>query len=271
MANIHFITFANSSFMNTDRIIKQAKSFEIFDTIFSYNETHISEFIEKHYEFIKNNKRGFGSYIWKPKIIYDKLSKINNNDILVYCDAGIHLNINGKPRFLEYLEMLNSKDIITFLTSKTYIANTYVKNDAVMEYYPEFQNENRQYMYAGIMIIRKTVNTLTMIQDWLRLCENYRFLDNSPSIKYIDIPGYQGQDCDNGLFALCVYKYEKNVKFIDPIEFNVYDTRGYQIHNNTDWSSLENYPFQCRRDRPRITAPVTQIIQINNIIKKIRI
>lgn len=250
MAKRYFITFANRGYMKTDRIIEQTKKFNIFDSVESLDETYIPEFIEKHYNFIVSHPIGFGSFIWKPKIIYDKLLSIDDNDILMYADAGIHMNVNGKQRFLEYLDMLDTYKIITFLTSNFYKANNFVKADAVMSYYPEFNNELRQYLYAGVMIIKKTSETIKLISEWLELCERYDFLENKPSVSYPDIPSYIGQDLDNGLFALTVYKNKEIVKFIDPHEFNVYREDGNQIQNNRDWSKLDKYPIQCRRDRP---------------------
>ena len=98
--NLHFLTFANSNYMSTNRIANQAKDFELFDNIIQLNENDIKEYVEKHKNFIINNLPGYGKWIWKPKIIYDTLLKINKNDILLYADAGTYLNINGKNRFL---------------------------------------------------------------------------------------------------------------------------------------------------------------------------
>ena len=110
---IHFLTFSNTSYMEPSRIMNEAKSFG-FDSIQCMNEFHIPEFLEKHSNFIKQNQSGFGFWIWKPKIILDKLKSIDDNDILIYCDAGIHLNSKGLPRYKEYIDILNKKDIVNF-------------------------------------------------------------------------------------------------------------------------------------------------------------
>ena len=84
---LYFLAFANKSYMTTDRIANQAKEMNVFDKIFQLTEDDISEYIVKHSNFIKRNPYGYGLFIWKPKIIYDTLLKMNNEDILVYCDA----------------------------------------------------------------------------------------------------------------------------------------------------------------------------------------
>ena len=256
---ITFLTFANTNFMNTERIINQANESKVFDNIILMNENDIDkDFMLKHKEFIDNNPKGYGLYIWKPKIIYDTLNNINENDILVYCDAGFHLNIKAINNFYYYIEKLNQKDMVTFSTSAKYLVKNYVKMDAIMSYYPEFDiNNNDICCYAGIMIIKKNQKTLLLIKDWLDLCENYDFLDRSGSKKHNDIPEYHGNDLDSGLFNLCLVKHKISFN-VYPDETNVYAYDGItQMEHattdfdNIDWSKLDNYFFQTRRLRSR--------------------
>lgn len=253
---IKFLVFSNREYMTTDRIAKQAKEFGIFNEIIQTNEENIKEFIKKHRNFINTNKPGYGFWIWKPKIIYDTLEKLQDNEILIYCDAGMYINKNGKKRFDFYIEKLKEYDMVTFSTGNNYKAEHYVKNDAIMSFYPEFNNETNSCCYAGLMIIKKNDNTLNFIKEWLQLCENYHFLDKSRSIKYKENPHYIGNDCDNGLFNLCLAKYKIHYT-ITPDEVNLYTSAGIQIaHTNKNqkeivWSSLDHIPFQYRRMTPK--------------------
>ena len=52
--------------------------------------------------------RGGGYWIWRPIIINQPLEKIEENDFLVYLDAGCMLNNQGKRRFYEYIRLLNN-------------------------------------------------------------------------------------------------------------------------------------------------------------------
>lgn len=254
---INFLTFSNTGFMSCDNIIRQAKEFNIFDELFILNENDIPEYIEKHKDFITNNKPGYGLWIWKPKIIFDTLNKLNENDILVYSDAGMYLNKDGIERFKEYLTKLtDNKYIITFSTNDSYRAQQYVKNDAIMSYYPEFNNKWSIACYAGIMIIKKNIKSLQLINDWLLLCENYHFIDKSPSIIHKDLPHYVGNDYDNGLFNLCLLKYDDIVEKIYPDEINIYIGNRQAIHitniiEDEKWNVLNKIPFQCRRMTPK--------------------
>lgn len=253
---IFFMTFANKDYMKTERIAKQSEDLCVFDKIIQLNEDDISEYIKKHSSFIKNNRYGFGYWIWKPKVIYDTLNKMNNNDIMVYCDAGMYVNKNGKSRFNFYINQLNKNELVVFETNSKFKAQQFVKNDAIMKYHPSFNDEWTPYCYAGVMIIKKTKNTLNLISDWLELCENYHFIDKSPSTKYKDFSYYVGNDCDNGLFNLCLSKYKIDFR-VTPDEINLYNKEGIQIahtdinQKDVDWSVLDNIPFQVRRMTPK--------------------
>jgi hypothetical protein len=272
---IFFATFANSSFMTSDRISKQAYELNIFDKIIQYTENDIQEFIDKHKEFINTHPEGYGYYIWKPKVILDILNKMNDYDILVYCDAGVYLNKNGINRLNEYLDKLNdiNTDIITFSSSDKYKAKHYVKMDAIMDYYSNFNEEysNTVTVYAGIMIIKKCNKTLNLISDWLNLCENYNFLNTNRSINYNEASYFCGNDKDNGLFNLCLSKHKISYT-IYPDETNIYMDDGSQIHhtninvNNINWSLLDDKPFQCRRITPKFNY--SDNILNGEIIKK---
>lgn len=246
-----FLTFANIGYYNTNIISNQAKSFNLFDKILEYNENNIPEFIYKHKHFIYNNY-GFGMWIWKPKIIYDVLNTMDDDDILLYCDSGTYLNINGKNRLLDYFDLLKHNSIITFSAGSQYKAKDWIKNDVIMNYYPNMHNENDDAVYAGVMIIKKNESSLSLIKEWLELCENYHYLDKSSSILYKEKDYFKGHDCDNALFNLCISKFKIDFK-INSNETNIFTNEGLQIHhsnikiNSDTWNPLNDKPIQIRR------------------------
>jgi hypothetical protein len=90
---VHFITFSNTEYIEPTRILQEAAAFK-FQSIRALNEDDIPEFIQKHSEFIHANPLGYGHWIWKPKIILDSLLALKEDEILLYCDAGMFLNIH---------------------------------------------------------------------------------------------------------------------------------------------------------------------------------
>jgi hypothetical protein len=68
-----------------NRIKNEAESFNIFDNIVIYNDenlkTDFPEFWSTHGNFINNNSRGYGYWIWKSYLVLKTLESMNENDM----------------------------------------------------------------------------------------------------------------------------------------------------------------------------------------------
>jgi len=263
----HFISFANTDYMLMDKIHKHAQSFNLFDTINLYNEGDIAELIERHPHFFAlYKKRGFGLWMWKPYIILKKLLTLNNGEILFYIDAGSVLNVHGKSRFEEYLDLLLDEEnkVVAFQTSNYYKGFYYVKADCVQSYFPNYYTYNLTCYYAGALLIKNSDFTRKLIKEWLGLCENENFIDSSPSKTYAEHEEFIGQDADNGLLNLVLgkflVKYSMFGKIISifPDEVSLCNSEGVQLVHSLDyseflqqdWSQHSSFPIQFRRWRP---------------------
>lgn len=102
-----FITFGAGTKEYEDaaeRIAQQAASLKIFDNIIKYTEQDLQndeEFWSKHGDFIENNKRGYGYWIWKPYIVKKTMDTLADDDILMYLDCGCELDIRKKKKIIE--------------------------------------------------------------------------------------------------------------------------------------------------------------------------
>jgi hypothetical protein len=107
---IHLISFADGNVKYNyakEKLINDAKQFELFDSINVYNFNDLdNDFKMKHIRFIAANKRGFGYWIWKPYVIFKSFEKIQEGDILLYVDVCTLLNPNFKNHFIDYLNLL---------------------------------------------------------------------------------------------------------------------------------------------------------------------
>ena len=109
-----FITFGgptNNYHQAVQRICNEASQFGCFDLIKGYTDIDLikdhTEFWNTHKSFIELSTRGYGYWIWKPYLIKKQLESMNDNDILIYCDAGCTINKDGIGRFHEYIDILN--------------------------------------------------------------------------------------------------------------------------------------------------------------------
>jgi len=72
-----------------------------------YTPSDLSEEFKTAVGDVMNEVRGGGYMTWKPYIIMDMLTKLKENDILLYADAGSTLRPEGIPRLKEYAEMIS--------------------------------------------------------------------------------------------------------------------------------------------------------------------
>ena len=101
-------TFANKSMQPAaDRVGQQVANMGVFDDFKPYDETMLdSDFLSRFGSKIHNNVRGFGYWCWKPQIALQTLAQMSEGDVLVYVDAGCHLNAGGLQRLDEYVQKL---------------------------------------------------------------------------------------------------------------------------------------------------------------------
>ena len=97
------------------RFKNQAERSNYFSDVKILSNNDLDNFCKEKINFIINNsgKRGYGYWFWKPYIILDKITKLNEGDILIYTDIGCHI-VSNKKRFYEYLDHLKSFDILGF-------------------------------------------------------------------------------------------------------------------------------------------------------------
>lgn len=167
---VSFITYGNHKFKNSKiRLINQAKQYGLFDYFKAYGPEDLDpEFAEK-FKHILNQPRIGGYGIWRPHIIKRELERLNDGDFLVYLDAGCTLVPTGKSRFLEYLDMLKDKSIISF--SMPHLLEKWYTTKEIFEYFGVENNveitDSGQYL-DGILIMKKCDHLIDLIDTWLK-------------------------------------------------------------------------------------------------------
>jgi len=117
MEKIHFISYGDEKYnIAKQRIYNEAKNTGWFNSINCYGKEDLTNDFVKEFEKILSLNRGGGYWIWKFDIILNKLQEINNGDFLIYADSGCSINLHGKNRFNEYIEMIkhNKLKILSF-------------------------------------------------------------------------------------------------------------------------------------------------------------
>lgn len=220
-----FITYGDLKFKKSrKRIIKEVKSLNIFDNHIMETEEIKNDQVIK--DLLNNNKdfkevfekdKGGGYWIWKPYIIYKNLMKLNDNDILVYTDAGSMIYRKkpnkSKERFTKLFKFIeNNKNGLIAIDQK-YIEKEFTKGD-IFDYF-NFRNSphiynTTQYNAGAIHCIRKCNRSMDLYEEWWNIAKNNpHFFDDTKSLSK-NIEGFKGNAHDQAVWSLLCKKY--NVK-----------------------------------------------------------
>lgn len=170
MEKIHFISYGDKKYkVAKKRIFNQAINTGWFHSVKCYGKEDLTSNFVKEFEKILSMKRGGGYWIWKFDIIINRLQEINNGDFLIYADSGCSINLNGKNRFNEYIEIIknNKFKIISFqLTHQERIWTTKeIFNSFNIPENHEIETSNQ--LMATVMIMQKCDAVINIFKDCL--------------------------------------------------------------------------------------------------------
>ena len=207
----NFITFGggdNNYIDAGNRLINQAKSLELFDTVKLFTDEDLKQdeyFWNKHHNFIQNNRRGYGYWLWKPYIINKTLKNMKDGDILLYSDCGCEIKKSKKNEFNIFFEIVK----------KDYIISTYScpekdwnKMDLILKLNMLIDKELNDPMQHHATTIMFLVNNETkhLVNEWYNLACDYHNIDDTPSISQ-NLSCFKEHRHDQSIFSLLTKKY----------------------------------------------------------------
>jgi len=219
---IHFITYGNNKFAQAKtRILKEAELFEEFKTIKGYGPEDLPREFTKKYSKILNMPRGGGYWIWKPIIIRDKISEMKDGEYLVYADAGCELNIEGKTRFFEYIEMLNKSDygLISFQMDGTNGAGGYhpEKEFTTRQIFDYFKiGMDDQILDSGqhlatVLIMKKNTHLIGILDKYNKVIEDNCLLFTDHYNRVNQLPDFIDNRHDQSILSIISKLYNSIV------------------------------------------------------------
>lgn len=234
-AKISFISYADTKFeQSRQRLLNEANTSGWFTgQIKIYGPQDLSEDFRKKVGEPLTRPRGGGYWLWKPFILYDMLMKLNDNDILLYIDAGCTLNASGLPRFNEYVSMI-SKDsgystLVMQLKSGISINKQYPSlkdrkwtTSAIFEYF-KIENNNPikdlDQVLSGFMLCRKCPESVAVVRKWLDVAETNPklFTDEFNEEARVKNKNFEDNRHDQSVLDIIVKisPYKETVKIID--------------------------------------------------------
>jgi hypothetical protein len=206
---VSIISFAvgNNSIQHTagKRLMKLAWETNLFDTISLFTDEYLKqkpEFWSRHAEFIRNNTRGYGCYIWKPYLIKKSMEQMQNGDKLLWSDCGCEFDAN-KDILAQYLKQVETDYIIG---SEDYIEREYSKLDLILKMgmLDAKHLEPAQRLSRAILFL-VCDKTRELVNEWYDLACDYHLIDNSPD--HTPFRFFKEHRNDQAIFSLLSKKY----------------------------------------------------------------
>jgi len=237
----HLITFC-AGLKNTKSIVARARlqlescqyidAYEIFSP---RNNLFFDKFVHHFDDFIAENPRGYGYWIWKPFIISEYLKKIPENDILVYADIGCEFSSAGKKIFSDYLVHLKKNDFLVFSTYNGQSESVWTKKELIELFnLPQVQIVKEQ-VAATFFLLKNNHRSRKIMQEWLDIAKSENFKYINDVCKRPRNPGFIEHRYDQSIFSLLMKKYNVHIlrerTYHDPLLYykNSYIYR-YPIH-----------------------------------------
>ncbi|WP_420397789.1 hypothetical protein [Nioella sp.] len=188
MKKPHLVSFADGAFKSRRPVFERmARASGFFSQIHVHGlESLEKEFQNRHARYMLETARGFGHWIWKPKVIQQTLASVSSDDMVLYLDAGFTLNSHAKARFVEYVEIASShpSKMLSFMNIFTEAHWTKADLFARVGFSLSCLEAKTSQLGSGFIIVGNTVQNRELVDEWGRIAieENYHFSDDSDSV-----------------------------------------------------------------------------------------
>ncbi len=202
---IYFTSFADTKYKATlERIKNEAEYINLFKKVYTYDENTID--LSRHKKFIEENSRGYGYWIWKPKVILDTLNKIPDGSYLVYADAGCTIKKDSEIGIREILKEIDEKGLVAFKWRKNEPECMWSKMDTIKKV--GVDHDDKLALIATYIYFKKNENSMRFMNEWLDICESdaYHNIDDSPSLEP-NCGSFIEHRHDQSIFSILCHKY----------------------------------------------------------------
>jgi hypothetical protein len=240
MRKIYLVTFGCKGkiydFTNSAiRLKNQAISTGWFDDVFVFNNDNIGN----HNHDMNTFGAGFGW--WKARIVKMVFDKIDENDIVLYLDAGFSLNKNeiADNNFLRYITNCDSgPGFLGFIGfSHVNSEKEHTKRD-VFKFMdcdtPKYTDS--QQMASGAFFVKKNKFGKKLMDEFDYFCGIEHLINEYPSY-YENYEEYNGHRHNQSVFSLLVKRR------LPKLTYNLLDL--YEIGDK--YNNNQNYPFNASR------------------------
>ncbi len=233
---IGFVTFGDGSPLyraSANRLARNAKQSGWFSKSVKYEFKDIRTEFKKYSprDFEKN--RGFGYWLWKPMVLKKFAIQNVDLDLIMYADAGCHLNVNevSSSRFADYVNGITASNPAVAFQSD-HIERHWTKGDLLKQFNESHYGTGQ---FLATVLIGNRDFLINLCDDWIKLARlnNSHFLDDSNSECPND-PNFVEHRHDQSILSLLLKDK---------------DIRGFPESEtySSDWYTMGDFPIWSTR------------------------
>lgn len=214
-----FLTFASREFRGSARQLlhEVIDGTDVFDTVVVVRgEKDMPEFHSRHQHALVHGTKGYGHMIWKPYIVRRELERMNEGDVLVYCDAGCAFNVHGGRRLADYVRLAReSPSGLVCFRLYGHTNEEWTKGDVLAEFDPEGRFGGERQVTSCVFFVRKCAESVAIVDAWLDPVQRgaYNVFDDSPSVNVCESARFKAHRHDQSVLSLLCYKH--GATFVD--------------------------------------------------------
>lgn len=211
MRNI-LITFSGAPYEKTTKAIVENGVRFGADTVWVYDDRwmltqpfyHQNKWLWDH-----PHKRGFGWYAWKPYIIWDALTRLDDGDVLLFVDADC---VPISDLWVLFNRCVEDGGIMLF-ASENHQQYEWCKRDCYVvmsQDYPQYYHA--PHAVARFMLFQRgTWRVTQFLMEWMTYCVNPKANTFDPSVIDSELPGFIEHRAEQAILTNLAHKYGLNL------------------------------------------------------------
>jgi|ERR1035437_1703798 hypothetical protein len=202
-----YITFGGSVYDSiTKKIVNNAPRLGA-DEVWVYDDLWLTkQDFYKHNKWLWDHphKRGFGWYAWKPFIIIDALSRLEDGDIVLFTDADTYPIADLSPLY-DYAD----KEGIMLFEASSEVNRALCKRDCcIVMAQDDDKYRDAKHAVARFMLFKKGLwKPYQLLLEWITYCVNPRANTFDPSILGPERAGFVEHRAEQAILTLLAHKY----------------------------------------------------------------
>jgi hypothetical protein len=233
---IKHITYADSKMtISASKCVQSALANGADESYYLTNDNLEEEFYRFNEATLKQ-ERGVGYWLWKPYIVYQTMTDLNDGDILIYSDAGVEFVNNVS-------EIINRMTEDIFFFTNGFLQKEWCKGDIMNKIngWYTYETFDQKQVQASVIFFKVNQRTRDFVKEWLLWCQMPGLIDDSPS-RFENCKTFAENRHDQSILTALQIKYGYKLHFWPT---------NYSEHIRHTAQPEDNYPVIFNHHRKR--------------------